>query len=109
MGIAYEYVVIVIGHIGTWRSLAGERVRSFAIVTTAPNALLADVHDRMPVILAPENWPAWLGERKTDPAELKSLLEPYPAEDMVMWPVDKRVGDPKNKDPLLIEPAPSVD
>jgi putative SOS response-associated peptidase YedK len=93
----------------TWRSPAGERVRSFAIVTTAPNALLADVHDRMPVILAPENWPAWLGERQTGPAELKSLLRPYPAEDMIIWPVDKRIGDPKNKDPSLIEPAPIVD
>ncbi len=88
-----------------WRSPAGERIRSFTIVTTAPNALLADVHDRMPVILAPENWPAWLGERETDAAELKSLLRPYPAEDMIIWPVDKRVGDPKNKDPSLIEPA----
>jgi putative SOS response-associated peptidase YedK len=92
-----------------WRSPAGERVRSFAIVTTAPNALLADVHDRMPVILASENWPAWLGERQTGPAELKSLLRPYPAEDMIIWPVDKRVGDPKNKDPSLIEPATGVD
>ena len=63
----------------------------------------------MPVILAPENWPVWLGGKETHPAELKSLLQPYPAEDMIIWPVDKRVGDPKNKDPLLIEPAPIAD
>jgi putative SOS response-associated peptidase YedK len=88
----------------TWRSPAGERVRSFAIVTTAPNALLAELHDRMPVIIAPENWPAWLGETPADPEHLKSLLVPYPAEDMIIWPVDKRVGDPKNKEPSLIEP-----
>ena len=75
----------------------------------APNALLAEVHDRMPVILVPGNWPAWLGGRQTDSAELKSLLRPYPAEDMIIWAVDKRVGDPKNKDPSLIEPAPGVD
>jgi putative SOS response-associated peptidase YedK len=80
-------------------------VRSFAIVTTAANPLLAPVHDRMPVILAPENWPAWLGESAADPEELKSLLVPYPAEDMVIWPIDKRVGNVKNKDPSLIEPA----
>ena len=92
-----------------WRSPAGERVRSFTIVTTAPNALLAEVHDRMPVILAPENWSVWLGERETDAAELKSLLRPYPAENMIIWPVDKRVGDPKNKDPSLIETALIVD
>jgi putative SOS response-associated peptidase YedK len=80
-------------------------VRSFAIVTTAANPLLAPVHDRMPVILAPENWPAWLGENAAEPEKLKSLLVPYPAEDMVIWPVDKRVGNVKNKDPSLIEPA----
>ena len=56
----------------------------------------------MPVILAPENWPAWLGEKQADPKQLKSLLAPYPAEDMVIWPVDKRVGDPRNKDPSRI-------
>jgi len=88
----------------TWRSPAGERVRSFAIVTTSANALLAPVHDRMPVILAPKNWPAWLGESAADPEEIKSLLVSYPAEDMVIWPVDKRVGNVNNKDPLLIEP-----
>ena len=89
----------------TWRSPAGERVRSFAIVTTAPNALLAALHDRMPVILAPESWPTWLGERATDPEQLKSLLKPYPADDMVIWAVDRRVGNANNKDPALIEPA----
>ena len=80
-------------------------MRSFTIVTTAPNALLAELHDRMPVLLAPEDWPLWLGESSADPEQLKALLKPYPAEDMVIWRVDKRVGDPKNKDPSLIEPA----
>jgi putative SOS response-associated peptidase YedK len=89
----------------TWRSPAGERVRSFAIVTTTPNPLLAEVHDRMPVIVAPENWPAWLGEAPADPEKLKALLAPYPADDMVVWPVDRRVGNVKTKDPWLIEPA----
>ena len=47
----------------------------------------------------------WLGERSPDPRQLKSLLKPYPAEDMAIWPVDKRAGNVKNKDPSLIEPA----
>jgi putative SOS response-associated peptidase YedK len=89
----------------SWRSPAGERVRSFTIVTTAPNPLLADLHDRMPVILAPGDWPIWLGESPAELVQLKALLKSYPAEDLVIWPVDKRVGDPKNKDPSLIEPA----
>ena len=92
-----------------WRDPAsGERVRSFAIVTTAPNALLAALHDRMPVILAPESWPLWLGERSADPEQLKSLLKPYPADYMVVWPVDRRVGNVNNKDPALIEPAAAI-
>jgi putative SOS response-associated peptidase YedK len=88
----------------SWRAPAGERLRSFAIVTTSANQLLAPVHDRMPVILRPENWPLWLGEVPTDPVQLKALLVPYPADDMVIWPVDRRVGNVKNNDRSLIEP-----
>ena len=89
----------------TWRSRAGERVRSFAIVTTSPNGLLAPIHDRMPVILAPENWPAWLGEAPAAPGRLKAMLVSYPADGMIIWPVDRRVGNVNNKDPALIEPV----
>ena len=46
----------------TWRSPAGERVRSFTIITTTPNELCAELHDRMPVVLKPDVWPVWLGE-----------------------------------------------
>jgi putative SOS response-associated peptidase YedK len=49
-----------------WRSPAGERIRSFAIVTTEPNELCAELHNRMPAIIAPEAWPAWLGEEPAD-------------------------------------------
>jgi putative SOS response-associated peptidase YedK len=87
-----------------WHSPAGEWVRSFAIVTTTPNELCADIHDRMPVILKPEAWPAWLGEQPADLPQLKSLLAPYPTEDMIAWPVSTRVGNVKNNDPSLIEP-----
>jgi putative SOS response-associated peptidase YedK len=105
VGLADRRLMALAGLWETWRSPAGERVRSFAVVTTAANPVLATIHDRMPVILAPENRPAWLGERATDPEQLKSLLVPYPAEDMVIWPVDNRVGNVNNKDPSLIESA----
>jgi putative SOS response-associated peptidase YedK len=52
---------------------AGERVRSFAIITTTPNELCAQLHNRMPVILAPDTWPAWLGEEPADEQRLKPL------------------------------------
>jgi putative SOS response-associated peptidase YedK len=47
----------------SWRSPAGERVRSFAIITTTPNEICARLHNRMPVVLKPEAWPIWRGSR----------------------------------------------
>ena len=88
----------------TWRSPVGERIRSFAIITTTPNELCAELHNRMPVVLKPEGWPAWLGEEHADAPHLKALLTPYPSEEMVAWPVSPRVGNVKNNDPSLIEP-----
>jgi putative SOS response-associated peptidase YedK len=87
----------------TWRSPAGERVRSFAIITTPPNELCAELHNRMPVVLKPESWPEWLGEDPAQPPRLKALLAPYPAEEMTCWPVSARVGNVKNNDASLIE------
>jgi hypothetical protein len=71
-----------------------ERIRSFAIITTKPNELCADLHNRMPVVLKPEAWPEWLGEEPADETRLKSLLAP-----------SARVGNVKNNDPSLIKPV----
>jgi putative SOS response-associated peptidase YedK len=87
----------------TWRSPASETVRSFTIITTTPNELCAEIHNRMPVILGPEAWAQWLGEEEAEGDGLKSLLVPYPAEGMMAWPVSQRVGNVKNNDPSLIE------
>jgi putative SOS response-associated peptidase YedK len=88
----------------TWRSPSGERVRSFAIITTTPNEMCAQLHDRMPVILGREVWLEWLGEEPVDPSRLKALLVPYPAEEIACWPISTRVGNVKNNDASLIEP-----
>jgi len=87
-----------------WRSPAGEWVRSFAMITTTPNELCAELHNRMPVVLVPEMWPQWLGEDPADARQLKAMLAPYPSEEMTCWPVSVRVGNVKNNDPSLIEP-----
>jgi len=52
---------------------------SHTIVTTEPNELCAELHNRMPVILPSEAWPAWLGEEPADVPQLKALLAPYPS------------------------------
>jgi putative SOS response-associated peptidase YedK len=88
-----------------WHSPAGEWVRSFAIITTEPNELCAALHNRMPVVLAPEAWPKWLGEVTADLPHLKALLAPYPSDDMISWPVSAGVGNVRNNDSSLIEPV----
>jgi putative SOS response-associated peptidase YedK len=76
-------------------------LKSFAIVTTPANTLLRPLHDRMPALIAPDNWAAWLGETEATEPELKALLRPYPDKAMAFWPVDRKVGNIKNDSPDL--------
>jgi putative SOS response-associated peptidase YedK len=93
----------------TWRRPDdGTLVKSFTIVTTEANELIAPVHHRMPVILSPAAWPAWLGETAATPQALKALLVPYPSAQMTYWAVDRRVGNVKNDSPDLLEPLQGV-
>ena len=62
-------------------------VHSFSILTTAPNELMETSHDRMPVIVAPEDWDTWLDPEIDDAEALEELLLPYPAEKMRAHPV----------------------
>ncbi len=88
-------------------ALAGGRARSAASRSSPrmPNELCAELHNRMPVVLPPEAWPAWLGEEPAEPPQLKALLAPYPSDEMIAWPVSPRVGNVKNNDPGLVEPV----
>src|ERR1700760_1022134 len=85
----------------TWHSPEGERLHTFATITTEANALLASVQDRMPVIIDKADWPLWLGEVEGDPA---ALLRPAPEDVLRLWPVDKKVGNVRNDGPDLLEP-----
>lgn len=85
--------------------VSGETVHSCTILTTTPNELCATIHDRMPVILAPESWPQWLGETAVEADALGALLRPYPAERMRAYAVSPRVGNVKNDDAGLVEPV----
>lgn len=80
-----------------WRNPQGEAVESCTILTTAPNDLVRDVHDRMPVILAPEAYELWLDPGFTRVEELQPLLKPY-AGAMRRYRVSSRVNQVKNDD-----------
>jgi len=79
-------------------------VRSVSLITTAPNALMQPIHDRMPVIVAPEDYAAWLDNDATD---LMRYVRPFPAERMAARRVSMRVNKPENDEPSLIEEATS--
>jgi len=82
-----------------WRGGEGTVVRSFAIVTTAANAALRAVHERMPVILEPNDWPVWLGEVDADPV---ALLRPSVAA-FRTWRIGSAVNSVRNDGPELLE------
>lgn len=80
----------------------GEVVDSVSILTCAPNKLMRPIHDRMPVILAPEAWSAWLDPSETRPEALAGLLVPFPAVGMRAWPVSPAVNRVDNDGPDLL-------
>ena len=74
-------------------------------LATTPNPMLATVHSRMPVILSPEHYQWWLEQKRFEPEFLKTLLRPYPAEDMECQLVSKLVNNAKNDSPECLTPS----
>jgi putative SOS response-associated peptidase YedK len=97
------------GLYGTRRDPSGGEHRTFAIITTEPNRLVAGLHDRMPAILPHEQEEAWLRPGPFRPADLGSLLAPYPEGEMEFFPVSGRVNDPANDGPDLIRHLPGLE
>lgn len=79
-----------------------QTVDSCALITTEPNELMAAIHDRMPAIMRPVDYDAWLDPTFERAGE---LLRPYPADEMVAYPVSMIVNNPRNEDAACIEPA----
>jgi len=88
-----------------WNSPDGSEIRSCTIITTQPNSLLEPIHNRMPVILPPDAYKLWLAPEEQQPAQLNSLLVPYPADEMVAFPVSKMVNSPEYDTPDLVNPV----
>ena len=86
-----------------WVRVDGQVIESCALLTTAPNALMASLHDRMPVILGPTAYDEWLDPHQQDVARLARLLQAYPVEEMVANPVSRLVNNPRFDDPRCVE------
>ena len=91
-----------------WQDPHGDEVRSYSIVTTKPNELVAPIHNRMPAILRPEDEEDWLDPDNHDTAFLARLLGPYPAEAMEAYPVSTEVNKVENAGEALIAPVNSA-
>jgi putative SOS response-associated peptidase YedK len=87
-----------------WNDPEAGPLRTCTIITCEPNALMAEIHNRMPVILPPESRSAWLG-RETPPEQLAGLLVAHAPETMKAYAVSTRVNTPRNQESTLIEPA----
>jgi putative SOS response-associated peptidase YedK len=85
-----------------WQSPDGSEIKSAAIITTSPNELMAPIHNRMPVILPREAYARWLDPTPLFPVDLNSLLVPYPAGEMIAYPVSTLVNSPANDRPEVL-------
>jgi putative SOS response-associated peptidase YedK len=87
-----------------WHGPDDQVLRSVAIVTTIANPELATVHDRMPVIVEPDDWARWLAPEPLEPAAAGGLLRAAPEGRLVLVEVADLVNDPRNDVAELIEP-----
>ena len=88
----------------TWQSPEGESVHSCCLITTEANELMLPIHQRMPVLLNPDQQKIWLDTKHFDAAELNVLLKPYPGQDIKAYPVSSRMNNWRYQDPDCIQP-----
>ncbi len=86
-----------------WKSPKGNTLFTCTIITTSPNELMKDIHDRMPVILQQEDEKTWLDPSIQDPNQLNKLLKPFQENLLEAYEVSSLVNSPKNNAPSLIE------
>jgi len=88
-----------------WKDAEGQELRTYTILTTTPNALMQPIHNRMPVILQPDDEGTWIDPGVNDPVSLLSLLKPFPAELMEAYTVSRAVNSPANDSNELLSPV----
>ncbi|HEX9204655.1 MAG TPA: SOS response-associated peptidase [Candidatus Deferrimicrobiaceae bacterium] len=88
-----------------WEGAPGKVVETCAILTTEPNEILSPIHDRMPLILSPEEYGLWLDPSVPPSDRLARLLRPFPPGGMETYPVGRAVNNPHSEGPSCIRPA----
>ena len=78
-----------------WQSPDGSEIESVSLLTTAPNDLMAPIHNRMPVIIEPADYSTWLAT-DVQQGTLQHLLRAFPDEQMANYPVSTLVNNPRN-------------
>jgi putative SOS response-associated peptidase YedK len=101
-----EEIFAMAGIWETWKDAEGRPINSFSIITTTPNNLMEKLHNRMPVILKPENESAWLQE--ADAEKLKTLLVPFDSDNMAAYPISTKINSPANNSEENIKPVDAV-
>jgi putative SOS response-associated peptidase YedK len=87
-----------------WEGPDGSVIESATLLTTGPNELMKPLHNRMPVILHPDDYELWLDPSVKQSPLLDALLKPFPAEEMDAFPVSTYVNSPQFDEPLCVEP-----
>ncbi|MBI4084157.1 MAG: SOS response-associated peptidase [Candidatus Lambdaproteobacteria bacterium] len=90
-----------------WQDPAGNELETVVLLTTAPNAVSAAIHDWMPLIVLPQHYERWLDPRIGKVEALADIMAPYPAEPMTAVAVGAYVNSARNEGPLCLEPPAS--
>lgn len=91
------------GLLERWHGYETE-IMTFTILTTSANVLISDIEDRMPVIIKPEDYSAWLDPKLTDILKIQAMVNPYPERLMEAYPISHNINDPQHDSPELIAP-----
>ena len=99
-----EELIFFAGIYDSWTDPDGSFIPSCSIITTAPNALMRPIHQRMPVLILPRDREAWLNTLNTNAKDLRSLLVPCPDEYLSLYPVSRYVNSVQNNSAKCLEP-----
>jgi putative SOS response-associated peptidase YedK len=87
-----------------WKSPEGQTIESCTILTTTPNSLVAEMHDRMPVIVSPDKYDLWLDPDVNAFDAIRDILKPYDATLMRLYPVNRKLNNSNNDGPESAAP-----